>query len=165
MTMKNYSDAILAIEANDFTTRAVIVRDEKEMLDSFEAKTYEVMKLVHWVRNRVAEGTLHMVGSPLDTGGQQFHHIVGDEAAKFYWLPPDLVRKVFRYISPWQRKRRLHRARLLAYIGHTYIFHPYDLFAPGLALRWEYCAAREIMREVTEAAQQFGIQLDKEDEG
>jgi len=162
--MKKDPALIMALEANDFTARAVIVNEEQEMVDSLETKSYEIMKLVRWAQHHVHENAnLSVVGSPLDPWTQEFHHAFVDTVSKLYWLPSDTLRQVFRHASSWQQKRRLHRARLLAYIGYYYLFRPYHLFPKELALQWEYRAAQETVRSVADIAYMSCIKLDSED--
>ena len=75
------------------------------------------------------------------------------------WLSPGLARGAFGQLAQWARKRRFHRARLLAFLAHRadeFAYRP----APEPVLRWEHLAAREILDDVVIAAAQLGLRFD-----
>lgn len=151
---------IMAIDANPFAVRAVLVQDGLTLLDSLEAKPHRLGSVIRFVDKHARSNPgLRVVGSPLDSWPDGLQWQLEDAGHLTRWLPPHIARGVQHDWAPWQLRRRLLRARLLAYLDHQATLEPCSHYLPYHALRWERLMALESLQEIDDAAQHAGLYI------
>lgn len=154
------SDPILAIDASPFAIRAVVTPGGPEVLDSVQAQPHEGVWFASWAQTQSRRYPgMRVVGSPLDEWPTGLEEALRAQGLQVNWLSPKLARGAFGQLAQWARKRRLHRARLLAFLAHGAEEFTYRSAAEPV-LRWEHLAARETIDDVVFAAAKLGLRLD-----
>lgn len=136
--MKN---PILAIDASPYAIRAGLY-NERYLRDCFEDRLHNIHCLrdfAEYYKN--AYPGMPVVASPLDRWPGGLEQLLKESNISVKWLSPELMRSIHRIVAPWNRKRRLHRAGLLAYLyDEVSDAATYDLHS--IVLSWEAYMAR-----------------------
>lgn len=138
---------ILAIDASNYAIRAV-VSERTHFLDSYEGQPHSDQNLIRFLRDwREQYPTIPVVASPLDRWPEGMEKRIRKSGITIDWLSPEMMRGVVRTLASWNKRRRLHRAGLLAFLAqsHTHESHP---SARELTLCWEGCMARDTLEQV-----------------
>lgn len=139
---------VIAIDASSYAVRAVVVDEENRLLDSFEGKPDQTRSLLLFLNNVQKQyNGFTIVASPLDSWPKELEKEIRRAGFSIRWLSPDLMRGTIRTLAPWNKKRRLHRASLLAYIGNADPSGDY-CDARELTLYWEAHTARNTIDQV-----------------
>jgi hypothetical protein len=134
---------VLAIDASNYAIRAV-VSERTHFLDCFEDRPHNDQNLITFLRDwREQYPTISVVASPLDRWPQCMEKQIERSGITIEWLSPELMRGVVRTLAPWNKKRRLHRAGLLAYLAAHSRSSWICPSARELTLSWEAYMARE----------------------
>lgn len=138
---------IMAIDASPYAIKAGLYT-EGHLQDSFESKPHNLHCLMDFVKEcqDFCYG-IPVVSSPLDRWPDGLEMMLREHNISVKWLSPELMRSVTRIIAPWNKKRRLHRAGLLAYLFDT-LSDESSSDARSLVLSWEAYSARRIINTV-----------------
>lgn len=132
---------ILAIDASPYALRAGVY-NEGFLRDCFEDRPHNIHCLrdfVEYYKNTYPG--MPIVSSPLDRWPEGLEQLLRESNISVKWLSPGLMRRIHCFVAPWNRKRRLHRAGLLAYLYDEVS----DAAMPdvhSLVLSWEAYTAR-----------------------
>jgi|GEM_PF-5715116 len=145
-------DPILAIDVNPYGSRATLVHDGIRLDDATEAKRGQEHRIARFVQKHRREWPyLEVVGSSCDPWSDELKQKL-QEGGTTRWLAPGIVTPLQWHWGPWQAKRRLLRARLLAYLAHRIPSARTHFPCTGLILQWEYLMAQEAIAEIQAAA-------------
>ena len=146
--MKNSSELTLAIDASYYAIRAV-VSDRTHFLDSFEGQPHNNQNLITFLRDwREQCPGMPVIASPLDRWPDGMEKHIARSGIIIDWLSPELMRGVVRALAPWNKKRRLHRAGLLAFLATQCQSAWTHSSARELILSWEAYMARDTINQV-----------------
>jgi len=145
----------IAIDANPFGVRAALVEDGMLLVDAIEAKPDHLGPVANFVaRYQSRFPDIVILGSPRDTWPIDFKDLLDGLTVPRVWLSWKAAKTLHWEWAPWQRRRRLLRARFLAYLNQDII---YNMSAQAAILEWEAIVARETLKEVEAAAKQLRL--------
>lgn len=139
---------IMAIDASSYAFRVVVTEKGHNLLDFLEGQPYHAHSLITFVHDwqKRCPGT-PLVASPIDHWPEGLEKQLRKGDITITWLSPEMMRCVARTLVPWNKKRRLHRAGLLACLANS---NPTGdaIRARTATLNWEAYMAREIVDQV-----------------
>lgn len=118
-----------------------------ELIHALECKPHESERAANWIgRIAQAHAQVRVVGSPLDDWPAGLEQQLREHGLTVDWLPPRIMKAIFYPLHTWNRRRRLHRARLLGYLAMENCHDSFD--AVEVAREWERQVAQEILTEL-----------------
>ena len=155
--MRTPREPILALDASPFAIRVAVSQQENDLLDTLDAKPHEISQTARFVlANSGIFPGLKVVGCPLDGWPPGLELALREQGTRVDWLSPRLMRNVVPTLTYWNRKRRIHRARLLAYLAYNTAADSLDPDGHSLAAQWERIAAQEILDQLRSGSGQEG---------
>lgn len=147
--MTSSQDPILGLDASCYAIRAAVCQGKTELLDTLEARPEETPRVARFLQDHARRfPDLKIVACPLDPWPPGLEQALRQERMRVDWLSPRLMRNVFSTLTHYNQKRRLHRARLLAYLEQSTATDSGDPDGYLLASRWERLAALETLEEL-----------------
>lgn len=132
----------VAVDFNPWGGRGVLLNDADEICDCFDSRSSRSARL--WLRRVLTEHpTANVVASPMDDLPVEVTDTLTDLGRTPNWLSPTLTRQLYHVARPWNLPRKLHRARLLAYL-HRY--HVTPEFLSDSLMEFEHRLARETLQ-------------------
>ena len=108
---------VLSLDLNPYASRAVLVDSAGNTLEHHECPPNRCS--TSWMRELLEERPAqHVVGSPLDKWPLGLSDTIRVMQGQLHWLDPSMMRRLYSICRPWNLHRKLHRARLLAYLYH-----------------------------------------------
>ena len=132
---------IVSLDLNPYAQRGVLLDAYGQVLNHFDSRSARTTK--SWIRKALQERPrATVIGSPLDDWPSEILEEARIHNANLEWLSPGLMRVLYNLGRPWNLQRKLHRAKLLAYL-HRNRVETWDL---DIQLRaFEHSLAREIL--------------------
>lgn len=131
----------LSLDLNPYAQRGVLLDAYGQVLSHFDSRSPRTTK--SWLRKALQESPgATIIGSPLDDWPAELLEEARIGGASLEWLNPSLLRLVYNLGRPWNLQRKLHRARLLAYL-HRNRVETWDLEERLRA--FEHTLARETL--------------------
>ena len=130
---------IISLDINSWAKRGVLLDELGSVASHFDSRSPRTAKL--WLRKalEICPDAV-VVGSPLDDWPPELLEEARVRNAALDWLNPSMLRALYTAGRSWTMQRKLHRARLLAYL-HQHRVESWDL---GYRLReFEHNLARE----------------------
>lgn len=151
---------VLGIDASSYGLRAAVAGEDESLIDAMEARPAHTETLIRFIhRNQQKYPALRLIGSPLDQWPAGLHAALKDAYVSWDWLMPNPTRSVLWHLAPWQKKRRLQRARLLAYLARHQGEIEKSEQATRIAIGWEFFVNQEAANEARLAAQAHGTDV------
>lgn len=163
---------VIAVDFGPRTVRAALVRNGVKLEDAIEVTLGQAHRLARFVaKHKLAHPDLALVSAVSEQCPAELRTQLEEEGGTIRWLPsvswelpspaaPDLVWISQWKKTPWERKRRVLRARLLAYLAHCPDEEATGSLATWTLLRWHYLMARELQDEILAYAQEWGMRID-----
>ena len=147
-TLSLFSERILAIDASCYAIRMVLCDHTLKILDSLECQPHETAAASQFVSAISRKYPyIRTVGSPLSRWPSNLEKVLWEQGIKVEWLSPDMMRDVGHVLAPWNKKRRLLRASLLAYLAKQNPLVGYRTAREHI-LFWEGHVAHETLCDV-----------------
>lgn len=139
---------VVAVDASAYAIRAIVTGEGHELVHALECKPHELQRAAKWI-GRIAEdhAELRVVGSPLDDWPAGLEQELRLHGITVDWISPRIMRSIFYPLQAWNRRRRLHRARLLAFLAKE-ADQASSTEAVFLARQWERQVAEEILNDL-----------------
>ncbi len=131
----------IALDLNPYCSRAVLVDGVGSVLTHLDSKSGLTAR--RWLSKALDQyPTATVVASPLDNCPEEIQKILRERAVRPDLLSPVVCRTLYNAGRPWNLQRKLHRARLLAYLHRHQV-------QPGMLLyylrEYEFQLARETL--------------------
>jgi len=132
---------IISMDINSWAKRGVLLDEFGAVLSYFDSRSSRTAKL--WLRKalEICPDAV-IVGSPLDDWPPELLEEARLRNADLDWLNPTMLRALYTAGRSWTLQRKLHRARLLAYL-HQHRVESWDL--SGRLREFEHDLARETL--------------------
>ena len=131
----------IGLDLNPYCSRAVLLDAKGRVLSHVDTK--DQFSVARWIRSSLdRHPAARVVGSALDDFSEEVDSELRCADKRVELLSPTLSRALYHAGRPWNLKRKLHRARLLAYL-HEMDVQPYGL--EQWLRQFEHERAREIL--------------------
>lgn len=132
---------MISLDINPWAKRGVLLDKSGSVVSHFDSRSARTARL--WLRKALeVSPDAPVIGSPLDDWPAELLEEARHLQAILEWLNPTLLRALYTAGRCWNLQRKLHRARLLAYL-HQHHVEPRDL---SLRLRqFEHELAKETL--------------------
>lgn len=142
-------ERIIAIDACPYAIRAALIDSrDNALLDGCEAKPDQAERVARFVQ-RYQELQPFVIGSRLDHWPPELDRSLHCKNISVYRLNSNPLQSVIWHMAPWQKKQRLQRARLLAYLAGVGTSGATEI--ARLALTWQRLIHAESLDEATRA--------------
>ena len=132
---------LIAADKNPYAERAVLLGPNGRPLSHFAGAAQKTCD--RWLEKVMAQNPgVPIVASPLDRWpADLLTH------PDIYWLYPGVVKRVYAACQPWNLHRKLHRARLFAYLHE----HHVSIVDVDRAVRdFEFQSAHQLLDQIDE---------------
>ena len=136
----------IALDLNPYCSRAVLIDGGGTVLTHLDSKSGLTAR--RWLAKALDQcPTAPVVASPLDNCPEDIQKVLRERAVRPDFLSPVLCRTLYNAGRPWNLQRKLHRARLLAYL-HQRQVQPSTLLY--YLREYEFELARETLAKFTD---------------
>jgi hypothetical protein len=131
----------IALDLNPYCSRAVLLDSAGSVMSHLDTKSSANVQ--RWLNTTLDQyPTARVVASPLDDCPDEVESELRSRGKRIELLRPTLCRALYHAARPWNLRRKLHRACLLAYL-ERFGAQPYNL--PSMLREFEHERAKEIL--------------------